>query len=111
MTSFSWWASLDWDNWIYGAVAGFIGGGSGAAASGLALMIVDPNDFSIYTRKLYQVAGAVFVVNGIKDMFLYLKQNPMPKVKTVTTVQSTEKVDGAKVVTTVEQTKVETSKQ
>lgn len=106
--------SLDWGNWIYGLVAGFIGGGSTAVSGGLALLVIDPNDFNFSNPKLFKAMAAMFLFSGVKDMMLYLHQQPLPKIITTTTVTETSVSPGLPpgipaVTTTkkVEQTKVE----
>lgn len=100
--------SLDWSNWFYGLFAGFIGGGSAAVTGALAASAIDSKDFGFGSSQSFKLMGAMFLMSAIKDTCLYLKQNPLPKIITVTTVETTEKLTPkATVVTTVEQTKVE----
>lgn len=99
---------LDWESWLYGLFAGMIGGGSTAVTGALAASAIDSRDFGFGTARSMKLMGAMFLMSAGKDMFLYLKQNPLPKVITVTTVETTEKLTPkATVVTTIEQTKVE----
>jgi len=99
--------NLDWSNWFYGLLAGMIGGGSSAFTSGISASAIDPTTFAFGSSKSVKLMVAMFVWNAVLAAFLYLKQNPLPKVKTVTTVETTERISPkVAVVTTVEQTKV-----
>jgi glycerol-3-phosphate acyltransferase PlsY len=97
---------LDWENWMYGVFAGFIGGGATAVTSGVTLNMVDPKDFNVYTSKFYVMVAAIFAANGLMSMFMFLKQNPLPPIVTTTTTTS---VAGKPVVKMVEEVKVEAS--
>src|SRR5690242_15215059 len=102
------WTNLAWDNWLYGLLAGFIGGGSGALSSGVGVMVVDPKDFNLdHLSLVFKVMFVTFILAGLTPFFAYLHQSPLPKVKTVTTVETVEKVSSTppKTVTT----KVETT--
>lgn len=79
---------LDWGNWLYGIGAGFIGGGSTAVTGAMALMVIDSKDFYLGGVKIWQVMGLMFVFSGVKDMMLFLAQQPLPKI--ITTVTTTE---------------------
>jgi hypothetical protein len=99
---------LDWDNWFYGLFAGFIGGGASAVTSGVTLNLLDPKDFNLVTSKFYITVASIFVANGLLNMFMYLKQNPLPTITTVTKVQKTETgTEPPVVVTKMEQTTTE----
>ena len=98
---------MDWGNWAYGLFAGFIGGGASAVTSGITLNMVDSKDFNIYTHKFYTMVGAIFLVNGMMNMFMFLKQNPLPAVKT--TVTKVQQRTDAGTVTKVEQTETITT--
>jgi|SRR5689334_1953072 len=101
--------NLDWDQWVYGLFAAFIGGGSGALSGGLGTIVVDPNDFNIqHPALLLKVMFWTFIFSGLPPFFAYLHQKPLPAVKTVTTVETTEKRKDppAVIVTTVEETKI-----
>jgi hypothetical protein len=83
---------LDWSQWLYGIFAGFIGGGAGAVVSGVTVSAVDPADFNFSTGKFYVLVLTIFTANGLLNMFAFLHQNPLPAVRTVTTIEHTEKV-------------------
>lgn len=101
------WHNLDWDNWLYGLVAGFIGGGSSAVVSGFVVGIQDPKDYNFANRKFYTLISSVFVASGLLNMFAYLKQHPLPD-KTVITMERTEHTENPPmtITTKVEETKI-----
>lgn len=100
--------SLDWESWLYGLFAGAIGGGSSAVVSGVTVSLMDPKDYGVGSGKFLALVGTVFITNAAMSMFLYLKQSPLPRIKTVTTVETVElqKNPPAKVTTTVQETKM-----
>ena len=103
------WSNLDWDNWIYGLVAGFLGGGSGAVISGVVVSVNDPSHYNFATKGFYVLVMSVFVANGLLNFFGYLHQNPLPKAKVVTTtkvIESLAPVPSKTVEKTVEKTEV-----
>jgi len=101
--------SLDFGQWAYGLLAAFIGGGAGAFSGGLAAILVDPQDFNIYTSKFWALVSTTFVISGLTPFFAYLHNKPLPDIKTV--VKTVETTETAKkppiVVTTVQETSVE----
>jgi hypothetical protein len=100
--------NLDWGSWTYGLFAGAIAGGASAVVSGVTVALNDPKDYGIGSGKFMTLVVTVFIMNAAMSMFLYLKQNPLPTVKTVTTVKTVEhqQEPATTVITTVEQTKV-----
>lgn len=62
----------NWKHWLYGAVSAAVG----AAAGGISVVVVDPNDFNLSTglAKL----GKVCLVNALVALGMYLKQKPLP---------------------------------
>lgn len=97
---------LDFSDWFYGLISGFIGGGAGAVTSGITLNLLDPNDFNVYTSKFYITVGAMFLANGTMTAMGFLRQKPLPTFKTVeTTVRTTEqRSEPPTIVTTVKET-------
>lgn len=83
-------SNLDWGNWIEGMLAAFIGGGATSVVGGVTASLMDPEKFNFSTGKFYGLVATMFAVNGTLGFFAYLKQNPIPKVKT--TVTATEVV-------------------
>lgn len=100
--------NLDWDNWTRGLVAALVGGGSAAVVGGFAFMVTDPSHAE--WGRLFKSMMMIFGYSALKDAFLYLKQNPLPKVITVTTTETTTRQNDppAIVTTKVEETKVTT---
>lgn len=78
---------LDWGNWFYGLLAGFIGGGSGAVTSAVVVGVMDPKDYAVGGWKSLVLMFWVFIVQGLLSAFLFLKQNPLPNkvIRTTTT--------------------------
>lgn len=99
---------MDWSGWLYGLLAGAIGGGATAVYGAMAATMVDSSDFAFGSPKSLKLMGMMFAMSFIKDAALYLKQNPMPKVVTVTTVETVERQKNppATVTTRVEETKI-----
>ncbi len=99
--------NLDWGSWIYGLLYGAIGGGASAVVSGITVALNDPKDYGIGSGKFIGLVVTVFVANAAMSMFLYLKQTPLPAVKTVATVQTVEQEGKpTKTITTVAETKL-----
>jgi hypothetical protein len=67
-----------WEQWLYGLVAAFVGGGSSAVASGITVSAFDPKDWNVMEGKFYALVGALFMVNGTISFFAYLKTQPLP---------------------------------
>lgn len=65
---------LDWASWVYGLMAGIIGGAATAVVSIAGGQAVGAADFT--PRQLITVAGVSAIVNAA----LYLKQSPLPRV-------------------------------
>lgn len=97
---------FDWENWIRGLLAAFIGGGAGAVTGGVSASLIDPKDFSLGSQKFFALVVTIFVANGMITMMAYLHQNPVPPIKTITTTVETTEIQAhpaAKVTTTVEE--------
>jgi hypothetical protein len=99
--------NLDWGNWFYGLLAGSIGGGANSVSGALGAVIVDPKHFAVGSSASFKLMGVIFLLTFLKDASLYLAQNPLPKIKTVTTTETVEHLTHptATVTTTVEETK------
>lgn len=65
---------LDWQTWLYGLVAGAIGGGATAVSAIPAGQLFGAAEFTL--RQL----GAVFLGASVVSVALYLKQRPLPSV-------------------------------
>ncbi len=103
--------TLDWGDWFYGAISGFIGGGAGAVYTGVAVSLYDPKDWGVSTGRFYGLVFGVFMVNGLLNMMAFLRTKPLPAVKSVvTTTQTTAVQPGpppVTVVTTIAESHVE----
>jgi hypothetical protein len=73
--------NMDWGNWLYGLFAGAIGGGASAVTVALSASAIDPH-FAVGTPNSLKLMGLTFAISAAKDAFLYLKQNPLPKLRT-----------------------------
>lgn len=75
-------SNLDWGDWLYGLISGFIGGGAAAASSGLVVAGIDPTTnhaLALGSWSNVKVMIATFVINGLLAVFLYLQKNPTPR--------------------------------
>ncbi len=100
------WSNLDWDNWVYGLVAGFLGGGAGAVVSGVVVSVRDPEHYNFASADFYILVFFIFVANGLLNFFAYLHQNPLPKAKVVTTTKTVTENPPVTTEVTVEKTEV-----
>jgi hypothetical protein len=99
--------SLDWSIWLYGLFAGGVGGGATAVWGALSASMVD-SPFAVGSASSFKLMGMMFLMSFVKDAALYLKQNPMPAMKTVTTaVETTEALRQGKIVTTITESHTE----
>ncbi len=67
-------------NWLHGLIAALIGGAASALDSGLALIIIAPEQFNLnkgLARTLLTIT-VLGVLSGVKLAFAYLKQSPLP---------------------------------
>jgi hypothetical protein len=83
-------SDLNWGDWIYGLISAFIAGGSSAVVSGFVVAINDPKDYNFSQWKFYYLVFSVFAASGTLNFFAYLKQNPVPTVRTVTEAKIVE---------------------
>lgn len=98
--------NLDFQDWIRGLVAAFIGGGASAFVSGIVNMVNHPGE-SIWRSEFWGSVTSVFVLAGLVNMMMFLRTKPMPDMKQVEkTIQITTPAPGAppKVVETVKET-------
>lgn len=61
-----------WKPWLHGLASAVIGGG----ANSISMMVIDPKDFNLHDG-LGKVLS-VWVVSGVINAALYLKQSPLP---------------------------------
>lgn len=99
---------LDFGQWAYGLVAAFLGGGASAFAAGIANILNHPNE-SIWHVEFWSTVGTTFVIAGMISMFAFMRNKPLPELKTVTnTTAVTEQAGKPPVaVTTVSETHTE----
>jgi hypothetical protein len=100
--------TLDWSDWLRGVISAFVGGGAGAVTSGVVVSLGDPQQYNMGTQKFYVLVGSVFLMSGMMNLMAFLRNKPMPDVKTVTTVETVEHQahPPATVTTTVEKTEM-----
>jgi hypothetical protein len=82
---------LDWGNWLYGLIAGFVGGGAGSVITALGAIGITPNSYNLNTQfgNTMRLAAFSFLINGFITMMAYLHQNPLPAKEPTTTVVET----------------------
>lgn len=106
--------TLDWEDWFYGLISAFIGGGANAVVAGIVVSATDPHgDYSPLNGRFYVLVGAVFFASGLLNMFSFLRTKPLPAHKTVvTTIETTQRqsTPPAVIVTKVEETHTEPMK-
>ncbi len=100
--------NLEWGLWLYGLMSAFIGGGATALSTGTAVSMIDPEKFNIQNpRPLLLMLLVTFVASGFAPFFAYLKQHPLPSIRTVetktTTLQENPPAIVEKTVTTTEE--------
>jgi len=100
------WSNLDWDHWLYGLLAGFLGGGAGAVVSGVVVSVRDPARYNFSSSGFYILVLSIFVANGLLNFFSYLHQNPLPAVRVVTTTETVNKTPPITTTVTVQKTEM-----
>lgn len=100
---------LDFGDWAYGLVSGFISGGASAVVAGVVVSIKDPNHYALGTWNFFEIVLSVFVMSGTMSAMAFLRTKPLPSLKTVVeTTQVTSQVSGPpKVTQTIQETRVE----
>lgn len=97
---------LDWEDWIRGIFAAFIGGGATAVSGAGALMWNDGKDFNPQTDIFWNTILTMFLISGVINLMMFLRSKPVPeyKVVTTTTTETTRKPAPApQIVKTVEE--------
>lgn len=107
---------LDFGDWIYGLLSGFISGGATTVVTGFTAALSDPEHFRFGSHTFYQLMLNVFLASGAISAMNFLRTKPLPAIKTTeTTVQTTEVIPAIRtaptspastVVTTVKETVV-----
>jgi hypothetical protein len=80
------------ETWLRGLIAAFISGGASAVTAGVTAPAIAPNAFNFHNQlsPLFELMGALFLVNGALGALAYLKQSPIPAATTTTTEKVTE---------------------
>lgn len=78
----------NWQAWLHGLLAAFIGGGASAVTAGVVAPVINPAAFNIHDKlgPLFQLAAALFIVNGGIAAFAYLSKSPLPEQQVIKTV-------------------------
>ena len=76
---------LDVLDWLYGLAAAVIGGGANAVVGGITINMIDPKHFNAGNFDFYKLVAAMFMANAVISLFMYLKQKPLPAMRTVAT--------------------------
>jgi hypothetical protein len=81
---------LQWETWVYGLVAGFIGGGAQAVVATVTVTAIAPDKFNLGAQlhNFLILAAVTFTASGLLSAAAYLAKSPLPQI--VTTV-ATEK--------------------
>ncbi len=75
-------SDLDWGNWFYGM---WVAAGTAFATSAsvsFMLYFQNPQEHNPSHLEFWVSAGMIGLMTGGKDFFLYLKQNPAPRIIT-----------------------------
>lgn len=73
---------LDFEDWLRGLIAAFVQGGASVVTGGITVASMDAKDYYMGSHKLYALVGAMFTVNGILGAAMFLRQKPVPELKT-----------------------------
>lgn len=66
--------------WLHGLASAFIGGGASAITADQGLILAERLGLNVVTLNLTEV-GVVFLSSGIVSAAMYLKQSPLPPLK------------------------------
>lgn len=100
---------LQWETWVYGLVAGFVGGGANAVVASVTVSAIAPDKFNFTTQlhNFLMLIGITFLASGLLSAMAYLAKSPLPPV--VTTVVKQQDIaptpQGGVSIKTVETTK------
>ena len=101
---------LDWSDWLRGLIAAFVGGGASAFTGGLVVAGQDSTHFAMGSPNSFKLMAYIFLASGASSAMAFLRQKPVPDLKTITTtVITTGKTSDLNpiVVTKVQETHVE----
>lgn len=82
---------LQWETWVYGLIAGFIGGGANAVIASTAVTMIAPHEFNTGAQlhNLLLLVGFTFLGSGLLSAMAFLAKSPLPPLVTVTTTETT----------------------
>ena len=98
---------LSWGLWIYGLVAGLIGGGAGGVVTAISGAVALPQQVNLQAgfHSFLILFYISFAMHGLVSVAFYLQKSPLPQIETTVSVATTEqKGTPTKVVTTVSAT-------
>jgi hypothetical protein len=96
-------SELDWSNWLYGMWVATVTGLSTSATVSFMLYFQKPEEHNPMHSEFWVSAAMIAFMTSGKDFFLYLKQNPAPKIITEVTGTKTVTAPTGEVTTTVVQ--------
>jgi hypothetical protein len=71
---------LDWAKWFYSLGREVIQGAAGAVSTVLGAALTAPEKFNTgQPGSVLKLAGAVFLINAVWKLFIFLKKQPLPK--------------------------------
>jgi hypothetical protein len=74
--------NLDWGNWFYGMWLAVASGLSTAGLVSCAQYLQNKDEHNISHQEFWVSFGMIVAITSGKDFFLYLSQNPAPKIIT-----------------------------
>ena len=104
---------LNWGAWLYGLVAGLIGGGAGGVVTAISGAVALPQQVNLQAgfHSFLILFYISFAMHGLVSVAFYLQKSPLPQIETTVSVATTEqKGTPSKVVTTVSSTSQESTK-
>jgi hypothetical protein len=112
--------TLDWGDWAYGLISGFVSGGASAVTSAFVVSATDPgNDFKFGSPQSLHLMLWVFLVSGLLSAFAFLRSKPLPGLKQTETTTKRIEIEATEskpipppptTITTVKETRVEAVK-
>jgi hypothetical protein len=80
---------LQWETWVYGLVAGFIGGGAQAVVASVTVTAIAPDKFNLGSQlhNFIILFCVTFVASGLLSAAAYLAKSPLPQIVTTTAVE------------------------
>lgn len=94
---------LDFGNWIYGLLSGFISGGATAVTAGFIVSAQHPEHYAPGSYDFFQLVLLVFLMSGTMAAMAFLRTAPLPAMVKEASLTKTTDPQGA--VTIVEKQK------